>query len=125
MTTIYNKTSEKEKRRQLRNNMTRAERLLWSQLKGKKISNTRFLRQYGVGSYVIDFYSPQVRLAVEIDGATHSSEDQKEYDTQRQSEIETLGIHFLRFTNQEVYYYLDSVLEKIKAKIHELKNLEF
>jgi len=105
--------------------MTRAERLLWSQLKGKKISNTRFLRQYGVGSYVIDFYSPQVRLAVEIDGATHSSEDQKEYDTQRQSEIETLGIHFLRFTNQEVYYYLDSVLEKIKAKIHELKNLEF
>ena len=120
MTKIFNKISEKEKRRLLRKNMTKAEVYLWVQLKNKKILGQRFLRQYGINTYVLDFYCPKLKLAIEVDGATHLSEDEIEYDKHRQEEIETLGIQFLRFWNDEVYNDLTNVIEKIKQKIKEL-----
>ena len=121
MTRIYNKTSQKEKRRVLRKNMTKAEVMLWLELKNKKLLGQRVLRQYSVGSYVVDFYFPQVRLAIEIDGATHITDEELEYDRDRQDEIEELGIKFLRFTNPEIYYELDNVLDSIKRKVIEIK----
>jgi len=102
MTKIYNKANYKEKRRHLRNNMTKAEIYLWRELKNKKL-NLRFLRQYGIGIYTVDFYCPKVRLTVEVDGATHLTDEDIKYDKERQDEIESLGIKFLRFTNDEIY----------------------
>src|SRR5690349_8238720 len=110
MTLLFNKKPEKEKRRELRNEMTKAEVLLWLELKNKKLG-VRFLRQYGVGAFVVDFYSPEVKLAVEVDGATHVTDEEKEYDRNRQNKIEVAGITFLRFTNPEVYDALDYVIE--------------
>ena len=117
MTSVYNKPTEKEKRRKLRKNMTKAEVLLWLQLKNKQILGQRFLRQYSVGPYVLDFYGTEKRLAIEVDGATHNSDEELEYDKFRQSEIENLGIKFLRFTNEMIYEDMNYVLEEIKNAI--------
>jgi very-short-patch-repair endonuclease len=120
MTRIYNRPSEKEKRRELRRNMTKAEVLLWIQLKNKKLLGQRVLRQYSVGSYVLDFYIPRLKLAIEVDGATHITDEEQEYDWHRQREIENLGIRFLRFTNPEVHGDMSNTLQMIKDKVKEL-----
>ncbi len=116
---IYTKKSEQVKRSVLRNNMTKAEVLLWLELKNKKLG-VRFLRQYSISKFVVDFYSPGIKVAIEVDGATHSSPEETEYDERRQKIIEENNIIFLRFTNNEIYEDLYNVLEKIKAKIEEI-----
>jgi very-short-patch-repair endonuclease len=90
--------------------------LLWLELKDKKLG-VRFLRQYSVDKFVVDFYCPTVKLAVEIDGATHVTDEEVQYDKERQSKIEALNINFLRFTNEEVYDDRYNVLQKIKKFI--------
>ena len=120
MTRIYNRPSEKEKRRELRRNMTKAEALLWIQLKNKQLLGQRVLRQYGVGSYVVDFYIPKLKLAIEVDGATHSTDEELEYDKFRQKDIESLGIRFIRCTNLEVYSDMNNLLERIKEEVKQL-----
>ena len=116
LTLLFNKISEKEKRRKLRNNSTKAEICLWAEIRNKKLGY-RFLRQYGVGKYVIDFYSPRLKLAIEVDGVTHLTKEELVYDERRQFEIEQLGIQFIRFTNLEVYNEIANVIEKISDKI--------
>ena len=71
--------------------------------------------------FVIDFYSPILKLAIEIDGESHSSEGAAEYDRERQTYIESFGIKFIRFTNNDVYNNLDGVLESIALKVRELR----
>jgi very-short-patch-repair endonuclease len=73
---IYTKKSMQERRRNLRNNSTKAEQLLWEELRNKKLG-VRSLRQYSIGSYVVDFYCPELKLAIEVDGAVHDSSDAK------------------------------------------------
>jgi very-short-patch-repair endonuclease len=119
LTKIYNKKTEKEKRRLLRKKMTKAEVLLWLELKNKKLG-VRFLRQYSVGKFVVDFYSPEIKLVIEVDGLTHITKEEIEYDNIRQSNIEKLNFIFLRITNPEIYDDMFNVLEKIKSKISEL-----
>ena len=110
---IFNKTSEKAKRRKLRNNMPKAESVLWYYLRRKQLEGYKFRRQYSVGKYVIDFYCPRFKLAIEVDGASHFWPGAAEYDKRRQKYIESFGIKFLRFTNTDVYENIDGVLEKI------------
>jgi very-short-patch-repair endonuclease len=117
---IYTKKSEQEKRRRLRKEMSKAEVLLWRELKSRKLG-VRFLRQYSVKTFVVDFYCPSVRLAIEVDGATHISEEDLSYDRSRQKDIEYYGIKFLRFTNPEIYGSLESVIERIKNEIVQLQ----
>ena len=123
MTRLYNRQSEKEKRRALRRNMTKAEVLLWLQLKNKQVLGHRFLRQYSVDRYVLDFYCPKLRLAIEVDGESHFVEGAEEYDRERQQYIEALGIKFLRFLNTEIYQNLQGVLQAINEKVTELSAL--
>lgn len=114
MTKIYNRTSEKEKRRLLRKNMPPAEVILWSKIKGKQLKGYKFRRQYSVGRFVIDFYCPEIKLAIEVDGESHYTDDEiKQYDQDRQAFIESFGIRFVRFTNTEIYNNLDGVLQKL------------
>ena len=83
------------------------------QLKNKKINNHKFRRQYSVGRYVIDFYCPVLKLAVEVDGGYHLAEGEPEYDEQRQRYIESYGIKFLRFSDKEVINNLPRVIKHI------------
>lgn len=113
MTRVFNRSEEKLKRKALRNKMPRAELLLWAELKGNKLSGFKFRRQYGVGGFVIDFYCPKLKLAIEVDGESHSLEGAAMADKERQAIIETYGIEFLRFRNDEIYGDLDGVLMRI------------
>jgi very-short-patch-repair endonuclease len=113
VTKLYNRTSEKIKRRLLRNNMTKAEVMLWSQLKGKGVNGYKFRRQYSIDKFVLDFYCPRLRLAIEIDGESHYIDGADIRDAARQKIIESYGITFLRFTNREIYENMEGVIEKI------------
>ena len=121
MTDIYNKNSEKGKRRQLRQDIVKAEKIIWDKIRNKQIENCKFRRQYSVDKFVIDFYSPILKLAIEIDGESHFLKGAAEYDRERQTYIESFGIKFVRFTNNDVYNNLDGVLETIALKVRELR----
>ncbi len=120
MTQIYNRTSEKEKRRRLRNAMTEPEIILWSRLKNKQVGGYKFRRQYSVGPYILDFYCPEKKLAIEVDGGSHFTEDGMAYDRVRESAIGQFGIHFLRFTNADIRENLYGVLTVIDDTLKKL-----
>ena len=85
MTKIFNKKSEEEKRRKLRNSSTYSEKVIWLSLRKKQIHGVRFLRQYSINHFVIDFYAPKINLAIEVDGSSHIGKE--EYDSKRQKYI--------------------------------------
>jgi very-short-patch-repair endonuclease len=122
MTKHYNKQNEKEKRRILRSNSTVGEKLLWSYLRRKQICGERFLRQYSVDQFVIDFYCPNLHLAIEVDGPIHfKSSDTIEYDKARQKYLENFHIKFLRFLDDEVKINLEKVLKIIEEEVKKLQ----
>ena len=121
MTQLYNKKLEKEKRRKLRQDIVKAEKVIWDKIRNRQIEDCKFRRQYSVDKFVIDFYNPILKLAIEIDGESHFEEGAAEYDRERQSYIESLGIKFIRFTNNDVYENLDGVLVRIVLKVRELR----
>ena len=97
--------------------MPDAEVILWSRLKGRQLLGCKFRRQYSVGSFVVDFFSPEVKLGIELDGDSHFQVGAAEYDQKRQQFVESFGIKILRFLNTEVYDNLDGVLEVIGEEI--------
>ena len=122
MTQLFNKLTEKEKRRILRKNTTSSEKIVWTYIRRKQILNERFLRQFSIEYYVLDFYCPRLRLAIEIDGDSHFiNQDAIDYDKERQTYIENLGIEFLRFRNEEVFADNDAVINIITQKVKELQ----
>lgn len=110
---MYNNPKNKLLRQKLRQSSTVAEKLLWEYLKGSRLRGHKFRRQYEIYGYVIDFYCPKIRLAIEIDGAIHQDEDVREYDDLRKAEIESFNIVVIRFDNDEIFYDLENVLEQI------------
>ena len=119
MTKHYNKKSEKEKRRQLRTNMTYCEKILWTHLRKRQLG-VRFLRQYSVDKYVVDFYCPQHKVAIELDGSVHEVPEQKEYDENRQTYLESFGIRFIRITNDELMGNPNKAFAKIEKELSKL-----
>jgi very-short-patch-repair endonuclease len=113
MTVVFNKHKMKKRRQTLRNLAPRAEVVLWRYLKDKRLSGYKFRRQYSVGPYVIDFYCPKIKLAIEVDGPTHFNKEARIYDRVRQEYIEQFNIRFLRFMNSDVYNNIEGVIEKI------------
>ncbi len=107
----------KERRQSLRNQATETEVRLWDRLRKKQILGVRFRRQFSIGNYIVDFYSPKIKLAIEIDGKSHDTETKREYDATREKEIRQLGINMLRFRNHEVLDEIDNVIKKIEAAI--------
>jgi very-short-patch-repair endonuclease len=98
---------------------TAAENLLWQVLRDKKMSGVKFRRQHPIDAYVVDFASLEYRLAVEIDGETHTL--QAEYDEQRTEYLGMFGFAVIRFTNDEVERDMDSVLQKLAARLEARK----
>ena len=84
----------------------------------------RFLRQFGVDQYILDFYCPRLKLAIEIDGDSHFISSAEEQDKIRQEYIESFGIQFLRFTIEDVYKNIDGVCQTVYNKIEEIKSME-
>lgn len=124
MTKHFNKISEREKRRQLRKNTNDAEKLVWMYLRHKQVCGERFLRQFSVDHFVLDFYCPKLKLAIEIDGESHfSDEETLKYDKDREEYIKNFGIEFLRFRNEQVYQNLDAVFSVIEKRVSELRQL--
>jgi len=117
MSQFFNVSSEKEKRRLLRKNQTYAETILWSILRNKQLDGYKFHRQYSVDRYVLDFYCPALKLAIEVDGKFHLQPEAIKYDAAREAFIAGFGISFLRFTNIEILENLDNVLQRIVAWI--------
>jgi very-short-patch-repair endonuclease len=121
MNILYNAPEMKERRRTLRKKMTLAEKMLWERLRGRRFQGLRFLRQYSVQQFVLDFYCPQLRLAIELDGAGHLGEGE-EYDQERDAILHAHDIIVLRAWNNDALENIDIVLEKIAAKITYLRN---
>ena len=108
----YNK-SLKQVSRNLRRNLTDAESLLWSKIRGKQLKGYQFYRQKIIGNYIAGFYCPKSKLAIEVDGGQHYSAEGKEKDKRRDDYMTREEITVLRFSDREVLGNLDAVLEKI------------
>ena len=116
MTKLYNKKTEQEKRRSLRTNMTYCEKIVWMHLRKRQLGY-RFLRQYSVDSFVIDFYCPELKLAIELDGNVHEIPEQKKYDKARQKYLEAFGIKFIRIKNEKFLGNPNKAFNSIEEKI--------
>ncbi|MEK7473500.1 MAG: endonuclease domain-containing protein [Patescibacteria group bacterium] len=111
---VYNLQSQTHVRKALRNAPTPGEEMLWRYLKGSRLG-MKFRRQYGVGNYVVDFYCVSVRLAVELDGASHEEYAAKLYDAVRQKDLESLGIRVIRFSESETTERPEEIAERIRT----------
>lgn len=120
MTKHYNRTSEKEKRRLLRKQQTYTEKILWMHLRNRQALGFKFRRQYSVDHYIIDFYCPELKLAIELDGEVHDSPEQKEYDKVRQEYLEAFGITFIRIKNEEFLGNPNKAFGRIEEEIKKL-----
>ncbi|MES1026016.1 endonuclease domain-containing protein [Gloeocapsa sp. BRSZ] len=97
--------------RNLRQNLTPAEKTLWQALRNRQLNGLKFLTQHAVGSFIVDFYCAECRLVVELDGEIH--EQQLDYDTARTKQLQHFGLQVIRFRNQEVMTNLEGVLQQI------------
>jgi len=114
----FNLKYQKKVRQKLRNNSTEFEIILWSRLKDRQCGNFKFVRQFGVGGYIVDFYCPKKRLAVELDGSQHSAVESQKYDEERSKYIEHLNINVIRFWNNEISQNLEGVLDEILFELN-------
>ncbi|NLO70577.1 MAG: endonuclease domain-containing protein [Porphyromonadaceae bacterium] len=121
---LYNKKNSQENRRKLRKKMTPAEIALWTMLQKKQLDGVRFLRQYSIGAYIVDFYSPKYHLAVELDGEYHFDEQRIQYDKKRTAFLNEKGIRVLRFENFEVFDYPQRTLDEIRRFLYSNENPE-
>ncbi len=108
----YNKNL-KQPSRDLRNNMTNAEKRLWSKLRAKQILGLQFYRQKPLLNFIVDFYCPAANLVIECDGGQHYTDEGLEADRVRDETLAQLGLKVLRFDNGQVMREIDAVVEKI------------
>jgi very-short-patch-repair endonuclease len=102
----------KDRARELRNNMTAAERKLWHEfLRGHHL---RWLRQKPLGNYIVDFYCSEKQLVIEVDGDSHFTADAQEYDAQRTDFLNGYGLKVIRFTNNDVQQQFEAVCTSIE-----------
>ncbi len=120
MTPLNNRKYLKVFRRKLRSNGTSAEAVLWTYLKGKKIAGIKFRRQHSIGKYIIGFYAPSKKLAIELDGEVHNWGRSAINDSEKELFLQSLGITILRFENKWVFDDPDYVINTIKASVTDI-----
>ena len=106
--------------RELRKNMTPAEKMLWQRLRNYQLDGFYFRRQHPIKYFIADFYCAKADLIVEVDGGIHNNPDNKEWDINRTAELEKLGINVIRFTNEEVLNDIESVIQRIRQQLRSL-----
>lgn len=112
MNELFNLKSQKNLRKNLRQQGITAEIILWSKLRNKNLGY-KFRRQFGIGKYIVDFYCPRKKLVIEVDGATHSTNREMLNDRIRQKYLEHLGLTVIRFNNNDIKENMNGVLSKI------------
>lgn len=113
MTILRNKSKLLPRRRELRKSQTKQEEILWRNIRNRKLG-VKFKRQYSIGGYVLDFYCPEIKLVIELDGKQHFEKENFLYDKERTEYLEVLDCKVLRFKNTEIEKNLGKVLSKIK-----------
>ena len=108
----YNKNL-KQVSRDLRNNMTDAEKFLWSKIRNKQILGVQFYRQKPILNFIVDFYCPSANLVIECDGSQHYTDEGLEADRIRDHALEQLGLKVLRFDNRQVMGEIDAVVQVV------------
>ena len=103
--------------RELRNNPTEAESFLWDHL--HNIKGIRFKRQHPILYFIADFYCHKAKLIIEVDGGYHTIPEQYEYDKNRNTDLEELGLKVIRFTNEQVLFEIENTLYIIEKEIKE------
>ena len=111
---IHNLSGLKENRKQLRNNTTSAEAVLWRALKQSQLEGRKFRRQHSIGNYIIDFYCPSEKLAIELDGIYHYTDEGTKHDQKRAAFLNSLNIRIIRFENVEIFDNIDVLLDTIQ-----------
>jgi len=114
---ICNDSKLKQRRRELRRNQTDAEKILWQKLRNRQLCGMKFFRQYSFKAYILDFYYPKLKLAIELDGGQHAEQEKREYDEARSEYLKTHGVTVMRFWNNEIMKNIDGVLERIAERI--------
>ena len=113
---VYNNHLLIFRRKQLRNGSTSSENDLWQYIKSSKLGY-KFVRQYSLEGYVMDFYCPKCRLCLEIDGEIHDNPDQIKYDVYRDRFIKSYDITVLHIKNIEISQNINEVIKKIKTAL--------
>ena len=99
--------------RSLRRRQTDAEKKLWHRLRNRQLGDVKFRRQFSIGKYIIDFYCPQYRLGIEVDGGQHYDDKGKHKDARRTGELAETKIRIIRFNNLDVLNNIEGVCERI------------
>ena len=123
MTKHFNKSSQTEKRRKLRQHQTNAEELVWSFIRNRQILGYKFRRQYSVDHFVIDFYCSDLKLAIEIDGGSHINPEQQKKDISRQKYLEAFDIKFVRIKDEELFGNPNKAFSKIENAIKSISRV--
>jgi len=113
-TDVHSLAHLREFRKDLRKNLTPAEAAFWKIVKASKFEGRKFVRQHSVGNYILDFYCPSEKLAIELDGAAHFTGIGAAEDRERREYLESKGIRVLRFENRDVFEETDRVLDIIR-----------
>ena len=106
-----------QKARDLRLNLTRAERKLWSKFRNRQLDGYRFRRQHPIGPFIVDFVSLEAKLVVEVDGGQHAEPEMAKHDIARTKWLRGQGYQVLRFWNNEVLDGTESVLQVIREAL--------
>ena len=108
---------QRERARRLRRMHTGCEQRLWALLRARRLNGLKFVRQLPVGPFVADFACREAALIIEVDGATHSTDEERVYDARRAAFIESEGWRVLRIQNDDVLHRLDDVLDTIVMSV--------
>jgi len=114
---LYNDPSRKQDRRHLRKDATDAERRLWRMLRNRQMAGLKFFRQYSIGPYILDFYCPEQRLAIEVDGGQHASTQGQQCDARRDRYLQDLNVRVIRLWNNDVLLNIEAVGQKIGEEV--------
>ena len=114
--TIHNRKYLKQRRKNLRNNLTSAEATLWRFLKKSQLQGRKFRRQHSISNYIVDFYCPREKLVIELDGKDQFSSSGYQSDIIRDKVLAKLNIQVIRFENDEIFHDVNSVLAQIEEK---------
>ncbi len=101
----------------MRREMTKAETVLWTRLREANRHGFKFRRQHLIAPYIADFVHIKGRLVIEIDGETHGTEEQREYDRRREAHMSVRGWNIIRFHNVDVYENVDGIVEQLARRL--------
>lgn len=112
---------KKNQSRNLRKNQTSAEKIIWNKLRNRQFNKLKFRRQHIIENFIVDFYCEKINLVIELDGDVHAYNNKINQDKIREEFLKDKGFNIIRYTNDDIYSNLDSVLEDLWTKCKKLK----